>query len=485
MCFVIGIMEHTRIFLMDCDFSILFNYDYITIYCVNDYMLTILIIPNVFIICHVYYIQISYISNINNAVAQKTYITLRNSYVQVLSHYSYHIPPILILCCTPRLLMTLCTCILQLSIASAILFRYTHLPSKVCCLSKTYFILKHSHVLYNNGRFSFFYLYNFILFVIIIYPFPMAWVCINEVPVMCFHECYKLDLEVTITLCDFIPMFHLKKNIQFITYCIQYYNNDCIMHIDMYMYPYRANKILNNLNATLSVVKHEKAMYVTITFVCFRRATTVDTVVPLPIRFIINTIGRYIFVCFISYLYIGMFHGECCITKGDLIRKTFIHVFANESDRVVTRATICMIVSIIFYIIFVNLHYLTYYDDYYVLLCQCILCNSKEPSFYLSLSCSPGYSNTGRFSSILKILSSLTLTCKAYARGVYRGGYQFNKHYNWFNDHTHYVGLNLLLCYLDNCMSLYCNIVCVWSLDILIMMSRLASILSFICCIVL
>ena len=35
------------------------------------YMLTILIIPNVFIICHVYYIQISYVSNINNAVAQK------------------------------------------------------------------------------------------------------------------------------------------------------------------------------------------------------------------------------------------------------------------------------------------------------------------------------------------------------------------------------------------------------------------------------
>ena len=85
MCFVIGIMEHTRIFLMDCDFSILFNYDYITIYCVNDYMLTILIIPNVFIICHVYYIHILYVSNINNAVAKKRYITLRNSFVQVLS----------------------------------------------------------------------------------------------------------------------------------------------------------------------------------------------------------------------------------------------------------------------------------------------------------------------------------------------------------------------------------------------------------------
>ena len=32
-------------------------------------------------------------------------------------------------------------------------------------------------------------------------------------------------------------------------------------------------------------------------------------------------------------------------------------------------------------------------------------------------------------------------------------------------------------------MSLYCNIVCVWSLDIIISMSRLFSILSFICCI--
>ena len=80
-------MEHTLIFLMDCDFSILFNYDYITLYCVNDYMLTILIIPNhVFIICHGHYIQISYVSNINNAVAQKMYITLKNSYGQVLSH---------------------------------------------------------------------------------------------------------------------------------------------------------------------------------------------------------------------------------------------------------------------------------------------------------------------------------------------------------------------------------------------------------------
>ena len=69
MCFEIGIMEHTRIFLMDCDFYIFFNYDYITLYCVIYYMLTI--IPNVFIICHVYYIHISYVLNINNAVAQK------------------------------------------------------------------------------------------------------------------------------------------------------------------------------------------------------------------------------------------------------------------------------------------------------------------------------------------------------------------------------------------------------------------------------
>ena len=348
------------------------------------YLLTILIMPNVFIICHVYYIQISYVSNINNAVAQKTYITLRNSYGQVLSHSYHHIPPTLILCCTPRLLMTFCTCILQLGIASAFLFRYTHL-------------------------------------------------------------------------------------------------------IDMYMYPYRNNKILNDLKTTLSDVNYEKASFVTITFVCYGRATPVDTEVPLPIHFIINIIRRYIFVYFISYLYMDMFHGECCtfllITKSDLIRKSLIHVFGNERDRVVTRATTCMIDNTIFYIVFANLHYLTYYDDYYVRLCQCILCNSNEPSFYVSLSYSPGYSTIDRFSSILKIISFLTLTCKKYARGVYRGGYQSNKHYNWVNDHTHYVGLNLLLCYLDNCMCLYCNIVCVWSLDIIISMSRLSSILSFICCI--
>ena len=86
---------------------------------------------------------------------------------------------------------------------------------------------------------------------------------INAVLVMCFHECYnyKIDLGVTITLCDFIPMFYMKKYIQFITYCIKYDNTDCIiMHIDMYMYPYRNNKIFNHLNATLSVVNYEKAM---------------------------------------------------------------------------------------------------------------------------------------------------------------------------------------------------------------------------------
>ena len=180
MCFEIGIMKHTRIFLMDCDFSIFFNYDYITLYCVIYYMLTIVIILIVFIICHVYYIQISYVSNINNVVAQKTYTTLRNSYGQVLSrlflphspyssyhipptllttfpllflphspyssyhipptllttfpllflpnspYSSYHIPPTLILYCTPRLLMTLCTWILQLGIASSFLFRYNN-----------------------------------------------------------------------------------------------------------------------------------------------------------------------------------------------------------------------------------------------------------------------------------------------------------------------------------------------------------------------
>ena len=91
-----------------------------------------------------------------------------------------------------------------------------------------------------------------------------------------------------------------------------------------------------------------------------------------------------------------MFHGECCtfllIAKSDLIRKSLIHVFVNESDRVVTRATTCMIDNTIFYIVLANLHYLTYYDDYYVRLCQGILCTSNKPSFYVSLSCSPGYS---------------------------------------------------------------------------------------------
>ena len=71
----------------------------------------------------------------------------------------------------------------------------------------------------------------------------------------------------------------------------------------------------------LSFVNYEKASFVTITFVCYGHATPVDTVVPLPIRFIINIIRRYLFLCFISYLYIDMFHGECCtfllITKSD------------------------------------------------------------------------------------------------------------------------------------------------------------------------
>ena len=145
--------------------------------------------------------------------------------------------------------MTLCTCILQLGIASVLLFRYTHLLSKLCYISRTYFILKHFHVLYNNDRFSFFYLHNFILFIVIRYPLPTTviyfnirsiphstWVRITAVLVMGFHEYYnyKLDLEVTLTLCDFIPMFHQKKNIQFITYGIQYYHTDSIiMHIDM------------------------------------------------------------------------------------------------------------------------------------------------------------------------------------------------------------------------------------------------------------
>ena len=237
-------------------------------------------------------------------------------------------------------------------------------PSKVCYISRTYFILKHSHVMNNNGRFSFFYLHYFILFIVILYPLPTAliylditsilqstWVRINAVLVMCFHECYnyKLDLEVTLTLCDFIPMFHLKKNIQFMTYGIQYDNTDCIiMHIDMYMHAYRNKKILNDLNATLSGVHYEKASFVTVTLFVMG--------VPHPwilwyhcifIRFIINIIRRYIFVCFISYMYMDMFHGECCtillITKNDLIRKSLIHVFVNESDKVVTRATTCMI----------------------------------------------------------------------------------------------------------------------------------------------
>ena len=106
------------------------------------------------------------------------------------------------------------------------------------------------------------------------------------------------------------------------------------------MYLYRKNKILNDLNATQSAVNYEKTSFVPITVVCYGPATTVDTVVPLPIRSIINKIRRYIFVCFISYLYIDMFHGECCtfllITKSDLIRKSLIHVFVNESGSVVT-----------------------------------------------------------------------------------------------------------------------------------------------------
>ena len=122
----------------------------------------------------------------------------------------------------------------------------------------------------------------------------------------------------------------------------------------MYMYPYRNNKILNDLKTTLSGVNYEKASFVTITFVCYGRATPVDTAVPLPI-FIINIIRRYIFVCFISYMYMNMFHGECCtfllITKSDLIRKSLIHVLVNKSDRVVTRATTCMIDNTIFYIV--------------------------------------------------------------------------------------------------------------------------------------
>ena len=43
-----------------------------------------------------------------------------------------HIPHTLILCCTPRLLLTLSTCILQLGISSASLFRYSHIPLKRC-----------------------------------------------------------------------------------------------------------------------------------------------------------------------------------------------------------------------------------------------------------------------------------------------------------------------------------------------------------------
>ena len=139
MCFEIGIKDHTRKFLMDCDFSILFNYDYVTLYCVHDYMLTILIIPNVFFICHVYYIHILYVLNINNAVAQKAYISIVTLFLPH-SPYSYII-------FYPRLLMTFRTCISQLGRSSAILFQYTHLLSKVCYISKTYFMLKHHHVL--------------------------------------------------------------------------------------------------------------------------------------------------------------------------------------------------------------------------------------------------------------------------------------------------------------------------------------------------
>ena len=70
--------------------------------------------------------------------------------------------------------MTFCTCILQLGIASAF-FPQRCVISVRHILSPNTHVLFNNDVLFNNGRFSFFYLHNFISLIVIIYPLPKGF----------------------------------------------------------------------------------------------------------------------------------------------------------------------------------------------------------------------------------------------------------------------------------------------------------------------
>ena len=135
---------------------------------------------------------------------------------------------------------------------------------------------------------------------------------------MCFHEFYyyKIDLEVTITLCHFIPMFHLKKNIQFIYIYIYLhivlniiiltvsctYTCTCI-HIV-------TKKNLIFFNATLSVVNYIKNIvcfyYFCLVWACHNWGYCGTTAYSM---FHFLPVHRHVSW---RMLYIDMFHGECC-----------------------------------------------------------------------------------------------------------------------------------------------------------------------------